>query len=87
MELSSIIGLIAAFFTTFSFAPQAIKTIKTKNTDGLSKLMYSMFITGVMSWIIYGYLIKDLAVLLANIVTFFLALPIFVILIKGNKSL
>ena len=27
---SIVIGFIAAFFTTFAFAPQALKTIKTK---------------------------------------------------------
>ncbi len=35
MDLS-IFGYLAAICTAISFLPQAIKTVKTKNTDGLS---------------------------------------------------
>ena len=34
-----IIGYLAAFGTTGSFLPQAIKTIQTKNTSGISLYM------------------------------------------------
>lgn len=36
------IGYCAALLTTLSFLPQAIKTIKTKDTSGISLIMYSM---------------------------------------------
>lgn len=41
------IGFLAAILTTISFLPQAITTIKYKNTDGLSTLMYSILSIGV----------------------------------------
>ncbi len=41
MDLS-IFGYLAAICTAISFLPQAIKTVKTKNTDGLS-LMTSFY--------------------------------------------
>ena len=34
------IGFAAAFLTSFSFVPQAVMTIRTKNTSGLSRGMY-----------------------------------------------
>ena len=61
-----IIGLAAAGCTTLSFLPQAIKTIKTKQTEDLSLGMYSFFTLGVSLWLTYGIIIKDLPVILAN---------------------
>ena len=64
------IGFVAAFLTTVSFVPQAIMVIKTKDTKGISLVMYSLFVAGVFLWIVYGYFIQDMAILIANIVTF-----------------
>ena len=67
------LSLIAAFFTTVSFIPQAIKTIKTRNTAGISLGMYALFDFGVLLWFIYGIAIRDIAVASANAVTFIFA--------------
>ncbi|MBZ4682847.1 MAG: MtN3 and saliva related transrane protein [Fusobacteriaceae bacterium] len=79
-----IIGILAAILTTFSFLPQAIKTIKTQNTEGLSLGMYSIFTTGVLFWIIYGFHLRDIAIISANIVTFIFAVSILIVLIKNT---
>ncbi len=71
-----IIGYIAAVLTTSSFLPQAILTIRTRDTDSLSMGMYSLFTTGVFCWLIYGIYIADKAIVFANIVTFMLAATI-----------
>jgi MtN3 and saliva related transmembrane protein len=70
------IGYIAAFLTTCSFLPQAIMTLKTRNTDSLSLGMYSLFTSGVFLWLIYGLYLSNLAIILANAVTFLLAATI-----------
>ncbi|HEX7367906.1 MAG TPA: SemiSWEET transporter [Pelobium sp.] len=67
------IGLIAAFCTTVSFVPQAIKIIKTKNTQSISLWMYVLFTTGVALWLIYGAFIQDIPVMVANGVTLIFA--------------
>jgi MtN3 and saliva related transmembrane protein len=77
MEITpDIIGYIAAVLTTSSFLPQAILTIKTRDTDSLSMGMYSLFTAGVFCWLVYGLYIADKAIVLANIVTFILAATI-----------
>ena len=86
MDFNLFIGLFAAFFTTFAFAPQTIKTIRTKNTEGISVLMYAMFVIGVVSWIVYGYLKSDIAVLAANVITLFLALPVLAMIITTKEK-
>jgi MtN3 and saliva related transmembrane protein len=68
-----IIGYIAATLTTASFLPQAILTIRTRDTESLSLGMYSMFTMGVLCWLIYGVYIADKAIIFANAITFVLA--------------
>lgn len=61
------------------FLPQAIKVITTRNTRGISGLMYVMFVCGLVLWLAYGLLIEDTAVSMANFLTLLFALPILVI--------
>ena len=68
-----IIWYIAAFWTTVSFLPQAIKTIKTKDTKALSLPMYIMFIFWVFMWLIYWLMITSYPVIIANTITLILA--------------
>ncbi|MGL5978177.1 MAG: SemiSWEET transporter [Erysipelotrichaceae bacterium] len=67
------IGFFAACLTTISFVPQAVKVIKTKDTSGISLLMYSMFVAGVAMWIVHGYIQQDYALIGANMITLCLA--------------
>lgn len=80
------VGYLAAFLTTFSFLPQAIKTIKTKCTDGISVVMYSLFTAGVFFWLVYGILIKDIIIILANFITLIFAFIILFISICNLKK-
>lgn len=69
MNYIDIIGFMAAFGTTFSFLPQAIKTIKTKDTSGISLYMYALFTCGTVLWLIYGILSPSIPVAVANAIT------------------
>ena len=79
MEWASLIGYAAACLTTLSFLPQAIKVIATRNTQGISCLMYIMFVCGLIMWLIYGVMIEDTAVSMANFMTLVFAMPILII--------
>ncbi|MFP5596423.1 SemiSWEET transporter [Kluyvera sp. 142486] len=79
MEWASVIGYLAACLTTLSFLPQAIKVIVTRNTQGISGLMYIMFVCGLVMWLIYGVMIEDTAVSMANLMTLLFAMPILII--------
>lgn len=76
------IGTIAAILTTGSFLPQAFKVIKTKDTEGISLLMYLMNVTGIFLWLIYGLMIHDGALIGANGVTFVLSSIILICKLK-----
>ena len=65
-------GYAAAILTTIAFLPQLIKTIKTKKAEDVSLITLIMFITGVCFWIIYGYQISSVPILVANTITLIL---------------
>tara|TARA_B100000242_G_C42620858_1_gene292634 strand:- start:109 stop:369 length:261 start_codon:yes stop_codon:yes gene_type:complete len=74
------IGFFAAFCTTIAFLPQAIKVYKSRSTKDISLYMFLIFTLGVLSWLIYGIIINDLPIILANAVT--LVLSFFILLYK-----
>ncbi len=76
MSLERLIGLAAASLTTISFLPQAYRSLRTRDTRGISLGMYALFTLGIALWLIYGILIHDLPVTLANGVTLVLALVV-----------
>ena len=82
MDIITLIGLSAAFGTTVSFLPQAIKTIQTKNTSGISLSMYALFTMGTLLWLIYGLMSHSLPVTIANAITFIFASIILVYKLK-----
>ena len=79
-------GYFAAILTTLAFLPQLIKTLKTKKAEDVSLITLIMFLTGVLSWIIYGYKIASTPILLANLITFVLNLLILIFKITFSKK-
>ena len=73
MTTVDILGYVAATLTTTSFLPQAILTIRTRDTDALSLTMYSAFTLGVLCWLIYGIYLANNVIIVANAITLFLA--------------
>jgi MtN3 and saliva related transmembrane protein len=67
------VGYTAAVLTTASFIPQAALTLRTRNAEGVSLRMYSMFTAGVALWLAYGVLTVAWPVIIANAVTLVLA--------------
>ncbi|MEC4817300.1 MAG: SemiSWEET transporter [Scytonema sp. PMC 1069.18] len=66
MDSITILGLLAAILTTFSFLPQMLKTWKTKSAKDVSLIMLIAFNTGVFLWLIYGIALRALPIILAN---------------------
>ena len=81
-----IIGLCAAVLTTAAFLPQVYKTWKTKDVSSLSMPMLSMFLTGVVLWLIYGFLLESPALILANSITCISAFLLFYFKIKYQNK-
>ena len=78
MTAITITGFAAAALTTASFLPQAVKTIRTKNTSGISLFMYSLFALGTVLWLLFGLLSNNMPVIAANAITLVFAVIILI---------
>lgn len=82
MDSTEILGLVAGLLTTIAFVPQVIKIWRSKHAHDISLIMFSLFSCGVALWILYGFIIGSLPVILANSVTLILALTILVLKLR-----
>lgn len=78
------LGYVAALLTTLSFFPQALKTLRSGDTSGISLRMYGLFTTGVALWALYGIYTGDGPVIAANLITL---VPAGIVLERKLRSL
>lgn len=76
------IGYIAAALTSASFIPQAVMTIRTRDTRGISRGMYILYTIGIALWLVYGVALDSWPMIYANIVTLGLALTILIMKLR-----
>ena len=58
MIWTSAVAYGAAILSTLSFAPQAWKIIKSRETKDISVGMYLLTVAGFVAWITYGMMIR-----------------------------
>jgi MtN3 and saliva related transmembrane protein len=80
--VTTTLGLLAGTLTTIAFLPQVIKTWTSRSAKDLSLGMLGAFSAGVLLWLIYGFLIDSLPIILANAVTLILACANLVLKLK-----
>jgi MtN3 and saliva related transmembrane protein len=76
MDLTTVIGSVAAFCTTVSYFPQLRKCWTTGSAGDLSLKMFAILATGVALWTVYGVLKSDVVIIAANFVSLCLLLGI-----------
>lgn len=82
IQVQDLIGAAAATLTTVSFVPQAVKTFRTRDVSGISLGMYSLFATGVALWLVYGLMLGEAPIYVANAITLALALAVLVMKLR-----
>lgn len=78
MNIEHSVGLAAALLTTISFVPQVVRCWRTRDTRAISLPMYSIFTLGIALWFVYGILLHDLPITMANGVTLVLAVSVLI---------
>ncbi len=86
IELTDVVGTLAACLTTLSFLPQAWLTFRTRDVRGVSLGMYSVFAVGVALWLAYGLLLRAWPIVIANAVTLALALAILAMKLRYRRN-
>lgn len=85
INVTDLVGTLAACLTTLSFLPQAWLTFKTRDVRGVSLGMYSVFAVGVALWLAYGLLLRAWPIVIANAVTLALALAILAMKLRYGR--
>jgi MtN3 and saliva related transmembrane protein len=62
------IGLVAGSITSVAAIPQVIKTLRTRHARDISIWQPLLLAIGVALWMVYGILIHDQPLILANII-------------------
>lgn len=82
---TELIGLIAGILTACSLIPQLVKTIRERNTDGVSALIYVILMAGTGLWVYYGILRDDFPLIITNAFSFGLNVLMLVLKIRYSK--
>jgi MtN3 and saliva related transmembrane protein len=70
------IGYIAACCTTLCWLPQAVRTIRTKDTRAISLVTQGFFSLGIALWLAYGIALGSWPVIMSNAITLPLVLTV-----------
>ena len=84
MTTTTIIGLAGGVLTSIGFIPQIIKGIKTKKMDDVSLWQYLIISVGMCFWLVYGVMLKEIPIILAN--SFSASCGTFIIILKFKYS-
>lgn len=76
MDYIEAIGLMAGTMGGLSLFPQVLKVLKTKSTKDISREMFLLLAGSIFLWLIYGILLNNRPIMIANFVGFIQALII-----------
>lgn len=91
MSIIEIVGFSASTLSVLNQFPQAIKVLRTKDTHSISLVMYCIVVVAIVLWLVYGLLLKDAPLIVANALSLIPIVYIFIIkltnTIKGKDKL
>lgn len=80
------IGLTAGLLTSVASLPQVIKTWRSRHARDLSIWQPILLSLGVALWLVYGMLIRDIPLVLANIIPLLCNLALIAMKIRFNGN-
>ena len=84
LSLTDIIGYLASICMILGYMPQAIMTIRTRDTDGISIMTFSMMGLGAIFFIINGIMWGNWPLVITNLITGTCSVLIFAIKIYND---
>jgi len=86
IDAISVVGGLAAAASPSSFAPQAWKIIRTRETKGISVGMYGITVVGFALWFAYGLMLGQWPLIFTNSVCLLLSAFILVMKILSPRT-
>jgi MtN3 and saliva related transmembrane protein len=63
------IGIVAATITSLASIPQLVKTWRTKRAEDLSYGLLAFLLAGISLWLLYGFLVPSVPIILESLVS------------------
>lgn len=82
MDYKEIVGFAAGTIAIISLLPQVVQCIKSKSTGDLSINMIILLNLSGLLWIIYGFLISSLALMITQVMIYLQSLILLVLKLK-----
>jgi len=86
MTVITVIGYLAAAASMSSFAPQAVKIIRSRETKDISVGMYLLTVSAFALWLAYGILQQQWPLVISNGVCFLLSVFILVMTLLPQRQ-
>ena len=80
------LGYLAGGLTTAAFVPQVWRSVRTRSVKDLSVVMLLLFNSGVVLWIVYGWMLDSLPVIVANVATLLLNVPLVLLKLAAGDT-
>ena len=71
MELSQILGWTATFLFSVMVIPQMIKTIKLKDSSGVSLLLFIIYLVANIIALVYAFMIQQTPLIVKYVIAIF----------------
>lgn len=82
--LYHILGWLGSIGLILGYLPQAIQTIRTRNTDGISLPGFISMAVGCAAFVVQGFLIENYYLVLTNLITCTCSVIIFAIKMRND---
>lgn len=86
MEFIEVMGLLGALLSSITFIPQVVRTWQIKSAGDLSMGMLLIVFSSTIVWLVYGFALNLLPVIIANGIIFILSLVLIYFKIKFKKN-
>lgn len=83
--LITIVGYTASICMVLGYLPQAIATIRTRDTDGIALPTFCMLGLGSIFFVIQGILLDNIPLVITNVITTICSAIIFIIKIRNDR--
>ncbi len=84
MDISSIIGYIAAAAMVVGYMPQTVRTLRTRSTDDIALGSFLLMALGASLFMIQGFMTGNLSLAIANLCTTLMSATIFVVKLSND---
>ena len=81
----NIVGYAAAICMVCGYLPQAIYTIRTRDTDGIAMPTFLLLGFGSIFFVIQGFMIDNWPLIITNLITTVSSIIVFVIKVNNDR--